>query len=92
MEGTTWIGRCKEISTEGLSLETQRPFPIEACAAIQETYRSTTLEILVRGVHSGAGCEGLRFVFESDEQREEVTRFVGLLANASPRMGPVLLH
>lgn len=90
-ESTQW-GRCTEISTEGMKLEVEEPLTVNTAGAVQVTFRDFCLELPVRVAHSGAACDGVQFVYGSDEERDDVIRFIGLLATAPQRPGPLLLH
>jgi hypothetical protein len=46
----------------------------------------------VRVARCGTGCDGVAFVYGSDEERDEVIRFIALVATAPSRPGPILLR
>ncbi|MGA8874124.1 MAG: PilZ domain-containing protein, partial [Candidatus Korobacteraceae bacterium] len=85
-------GRCCEISTEGMKLEIQQPLSPNTCGTVQLRYGDFMIDVPVRVAHSGSSYDGVKFVYESDEQRDEVIRLVALLAGAKQRLGPVLLR
>jgi PilZ domain len=89
---STQFGRCIEISTEGMKLNVSEPLSVDAGGAVHVTFQNVSLDIPVRVAHCGAGCEGVQFVYGSDEERDEVIRFIALLASAPPRPGPMLLR
>jgi PilZ domain len=89
---STLFGRCTEISTEGMRLEVSEPLSVDAGGAVHVTFQNVSLDLPVRVAHCGAGCEGVQFVYGSDEERDEVIRFIALLAAAPHRPGPVLLR
>lgn len=89
---STQFGRCTEISTEGMKLDVHQALSVDAAGAVQVTFRESSLEIPVRVAHCGGGCEGVQFVYGSDEERDDVIRFIALLASAPPHPGPLLLH
>jgi hypothetical protein len=92
LEESTLFGRCTEISTEGMKLELRKPLSIGAGGAVHITYQNVSFDLPVRVAHCDAGCDGVQFVFGSDEERDEVIHFIGMLTSAPRRPGPVLRH
>ncbi len=89
---STQFGRCTEISTEGMKLEVREPLSVDVGGAVHVTFQNVSLDIPVRVAHCGTGCDGVQFVYGSDEERDEVIQFIALLAAVPPRPGPVLLR
>jgi hypothetical protein len=87
----TQAGRCTEISTEGMKIEVQEPLCPDTSGVVHIAYQDVTLDVTVRVAHSSASHDGVRFVYESDEQRDELTRLVEILAGPQHRPGPVAL-
>lgn len=85
-------GRCTEISTEGMRLEVRLPLAPDACGKVRFSYQDFTMEIPVRVAHSGSFYDGVKFVYETDEQRDEVTRLVTRLTAPQQRTGPMLVR
>ena len=84
------VGRCTEISTEGMKLEVSEPLGPDSSGTAHISHEGVTLDVAVRVAHTSSSHDGVRFVFDSDEQRDEVTRLVGILAGPH-HQGPVLL-
>jgi len=59
-----------EISTEGMKLELREPLSPNSCGRVRLSYLNFRLELPVRVAHSGASYDGVKFVYESDEQRD----------------------
>jgi hypothetical protein len=89
---STQICRCTEISTDGMRLEVSEPLPLDAGGAVQVTFQNASLDLPVRVARCGTGCDGVAFVYGSDEERDEVIRFIALVATAPSRPGPILLR
>ena len=86
---STQFGRCTEISTEGMKLD-MRDAALRRCRRCGSRYVSECQpRSPVRVAHCGAGCDGVQFVYGSDEERDEVIRFIALLATAPQQAGPV---
>jgi hypothetical protein len=85
-------GRCLEISTEGMKLELRQPLAPDAVGTVRFSYQDAVLELPVRVAHSGAFYDGVKFIYESDEQRDEVNRLVSRLTAPQHRSGPVLVR
>ena len=93
LEDATQFGRCLEISTEGMKLEVREHLSTDSCGAVHLSYKNLSLDLPVRVANSGPTYDGLRFIFETDEQREDVVRLVALLAGVdAARPGPVLIR
>jgi hypothetical protein len=92
LEESTQFGRCTEISTEGMKLELGEAPSVNAAGAVHVTFQNVSLDLPVRVAHCGTGCDGVQFVYGADEERDEVIRFIALLAAAPRRPGPLLLH
>ncbi len=91
-EDTTQQGRCLEISTEGMKLEVRRPLGTDACGTVVISYLDFNIEVPVRVAHSGPFYDGVKFVYTTDEQRDEMNRLVARLSAPLPRTGPVLVR
>jgi hypothetical protein len=85
-------GRCREISTEGMKLELREPLSPNSCGRVRVSYLNFRLELPVRVAHSGASYDGVKFVYESDEQRDDVNRLVAVLAGPRQQAGPLMLR
>jgi hypothetical protein len=92
LEDSTQFGRCTEISTDGMKLHVYEPLSVDAGGVVQVTFQNVSLEIPVRVAHCGSGCEGVQFVYCSDEERDDVIRFIAILATTPHRPGPALLR
>ena len=88
LENSTWIGRCKEISIEGMLLETRVPLSLDATGVIHAACCDAVLDVPVRVAHCSTHCEGLQFQCESAGQQQEVERFVERLVTTTRHAGP----
>ena len=91
-DGTLQQGRCIEISTEGMKVAVDRPLALECTGRVRLAHEDTVLELPFRLVHSGPSFDGVRFIYESDEQRDDVIRLVSQVAGPRHRQGPVLVR
>jgi hypothetical protein len=92
LEQSTQFGRCTEISTEGMKLDVPQPLSVDTGGAVEVTFQNVRLEIPVRVARCGEDCDGVQFVYASDEERDDVIRFLAILATAPRRPGPLLLR
>jgi PilZ domain len=92
LRDSTIVGRCREISIEGMRVELPQPVFPDACGTVSISYRELSLELPVCVAHSGTGQDGLKFLFESEEDRSGVERLVSLLAGPTDQPGPVLVR
>lgn len=81
---STQFGRCKEISTEGMKVAIQEPFSANSFCAAHFESEELSFKLPARVVHSGPDSGGLKFIYESDDQRDAVTRLVERLATPQP--------
>jgi PilZ domain-containing protein len=89
---STQEGRCREISTEGMKLEVRHPLCPDSSGSVHLSYREFSMDLPVRVAHSGSSYDGVKFVFESDEQKDDLMRLVALLAGPKQHFGPLLLR
>ncbi len=92
INGTMQQGRCIEISTEGMKLAVDRPLAPQCDGTVRLVYQDLALEVPFRVAHSGPSFDGARFIYESDEQRDDIIRLVGQLAGPRQQQGPVLVR
>lgn len=85
-------GRCREISKEGMRIELQHPIAADTCGTVSLIYQDLSLELRVCVTHAEAEFKGLKFLFESDKDRNAVERLVALLSRSSGPPGPVLVR
>jgi hypothetical protein len=85
-------GRCKEIGKEGMRVQLQQPVPPDTCGTVSIAYKDVSLELRVCVAHAAAGYDGLKFLFESEKDRNAVERLVALLSGPSGPPGPVLVR
>lgn len=88
---STQLGRCKEISTDGMRLELCDQVEANSIGSLKMNYESLSIEVGVRVTHIVPSFAGLKFVFESDRQRKDVERLVTLLAASAKFAGPAQL-
>ncbi|MGA2538168.1 MAG: PilZ domain-containing protein [Terracidiphilus sp.] len=98
IENSTHMGRCKEISVDGMRLELAERVSANAVGTVTMTCGSLTVELGTRVMHAEPNFAGLKFIYKSERQRKDVERLVTLLA-ASAKLpkppdpkGPLLLE
>jgi hypothetical protein len=85
-------GRCREISKEGMTVEFREPLASDATGIVSLSYRNMALDLSICVAHSGKGADGLKFLFEKEQDRAAVERLVALLAGSTGQPGPVLVR
>jgi hypothetical protein len=85
-------GRCREISKEGMAVEFREPVAADSSGMVSVSYKNLALELRVCVAHNGKKADGLKFLFETDEDRGSVERLVALLAGSTGQPGPVLVR
>ena len=85
-------GRCRQISREGMSVELPEPLAADASGTVSIRYKNLALELRVEVTNSEKGVEGLKFLFDTDEDRSSVERLVALLAGGTGQPGPALVR
>jgi PilZ domain len=91
VQDLTPIGRCTEISQEGMRLELEQPLLSYPCGKVAMTYQNQAFEFNVRVAHVEASRVGVVFLYESDAEREAVAHLVAALAAPQDRPGLVLV-
>ena len=92
VENSTLIGRCKEISQEGMTFEVRQPLTPGSSGAVSINYLDHTIEIQARVAHVTETHGGLEFLYESEMEKSAVAQLVVSLAASQSRQGPVLLR
>jgi|SRR5579872_1970510 len=92
IDGSTQPGRCVEISTEGMKLELREPLAPDSNGVVRFGFQDVSLELAVRVAHSGVSFDGVKFVYETDEQRDEINRMVARLTSPQHRPRPILVR
>lgn len=91
LQGTTFPGRCREISLEGMRLEVDEVLRENATGSVSLAHRHISVEVPVRVKYTGARQDGLRFLFDSERQRAMVAELVELLSEPPAPCRPVLV-
>jgi hypothetical protein len=98
IENSTHIGRCKEISVDGMRLELPERVAPNSVGTVTMCYGSVAIELGTRVMHVEPNFAGLKFIYANERQRKDVERLVTLLAASAklpkPPMpqGPLLLE
>lgn len=88
VENVVQTGRCTEIGFGGMRLDSPSLLSAEINPVIQISYRDVFLEIPVRVVHQDAGGKGMQFLWETDEQKQGVTRLIDILSGGAKYPAP----
>jgi hypothetical protein len=78
------MARCKEISELGMKLELNSPLPPGSRGALHLAYEDFSFGLSFLVTNSRADIGGIRFIYESDQQRNAVLRLVECLTAAKP--------
>ena len=92
IEDSTFVGRCKEISTEGMRMEISQPGLPEGVGTLTMSFDSLAVEISARVTHAEPNAAGLKFIYNSERQRKAIDRLVTLLAASAQLPGRLLLN
>jgi len=92
IENSTHVGRCREISIEGMRLELREPLPLNSVGTVTMSHEFLSLKICVRVTHAKSDHDGLKFIFECDDQRNDLAHLVTLLSDSRKRSGPILVR
>jgi len=85
-------GRCRELSKEGMTVEFREPLSADACGTVSVSYKNLALDLAVCVTHSGGAGDGLKFLFESEQDKSGVERLVALVADSKGQAGPMLVR
>jgi hypothetical protein len=80
IEQSTFIGRCKNISSEGMKLELRQALPPNACGTVYVDFQDRTLELNVRVAHAGAAQGGMEFLYQTESERHAVATLLASLS------------
>jgi PilZ domain len=90
MESSLLIGRCTEISKEGMKVEFEQPLPADTRGKVSMNWHDGVLELKAKVAHVGPNHSGLKFLCESDEERDAVADLVSTLAHAQNPAGRLI--
>jgi hypothetical protein len=85
------VGRCREISRDGMIFEFVEPLALNAQGTIAVTFHERTIELKARVAHVDGFRSGLAFLYDSESERTAVAHLVATLPSVQNRPGPVLL-
>jgi hypothetical protein len=92
MQGrSTQLGRCKEISEEGMKIELSEPASLNSLGSAYLTCEGFSLSVAVQVMHMGPDASGVKFLYESRAQRDTVCRLVASLIGRRPSVRPMLM-
>jgi hypothetical protein len=89
---TSCAGKCIDISKQGMRIEASQSLLLNACGKVSIRYQDRTLEFNMRVVHVEETSCGLEFLYESNEEQNEVAHLVASLAVSPQRPTLVLVH
>lgn len=92
VEGSTYTGRCKNISIEGMKVELREPIEVNMRGLLTIDLEGQVLEIDVLVTYAKSVRHGVRFLCESEDQRGILNRYLAFLAAPQSRPGLVLLQ
>ena len=84
--------RCKEISRDGMQLEVGQSLPSDFHGLALLEWHGARLELRVRIAHTGAPQDAVRFVFESEKERNAVADLVARVGGRPGEPGLVLVR
>ena len=79
VQDSVQTARCAEICCGGMRLVTSTPMVVDLPVTIQFTYRGVCLDIPARVVHDTGESQGVQFLCDTGQQREDIARLIGLL-------------
>jgi hypothetical protein len=91
VENAPMVGRCREISRDGMIFEFEEPLALNAQGTVTVTFHDRTIELKARVAHVEGLRGGLAFLYECESERNAVAQVVASLPSSQNRPGPVLL-
>jgi len=91
LRNATVVGRCTEISKEGMKLELREPVACDSSGKIAMNHLGRKIEFSVRVVHSALAHCGVEFLYGSESEQIAVAHLVESLVVPQNRRGPILL-
>jgi PilZ domain. len=82
--GATQVAVCKEISTLGMKLEFERPLIANSLAVAHLSIEEMKVSIPCQITSSDMDAGGLRFIYESEQQKSIINEMVALLTAPKP--------
>jgi hypothetical protein len=85
------VGRCREISRDGMIFEFDEPLALNAQGTIAVTFLDRTIELKARVAHVEGFRGGLAFLYDCESERSAVAHLIASVQSTQNRPGPVLL-
>lgn len=86
-EDSSIAGRCREISEGGMTLEHGSLLPQDSAGIVSVSYNGRNIEIQACVAHAGTRQCGLKFIYETEEERRDMALFVAFLAATQKATG-----
>lgn len=80
LDDAIYIGRCTEISVEGMKFQLDQSFEPGVTGLVRFSEKGITIDLPVRICYCGPDHAGMKFLCNSDEERGEIARFVSVCA------------
>ena len=80
MANSLHIARCRDISEDGMKLEIRDPFPPDVCGEVSFSHQGLDFALRVRVAHAGLAYDGLKFIYQSKDQRTEILHLISRFA------------
>jgi hypothetical protein len=74
-----------------MRLELREPLPPDSFGTVIMNYENLSVKLSVRVTHAKSDHDGLKFIYDSDDQRNELAHLVTQLIASPKRRGPYLL-
>lgn len=88
---STHLVRCREISTEGMKLESHKPLSPGSCGALHLSFEEFDIELSIEVTNTGVNFGGVRFIYQSSEQRDTISQLLASLITPRPCTSLALL-
>jgi hypothetical protein len=88
---STQSATCKEISTHGMKLELEVPLAPNSLGTVQLSVEDWSLTLPCQATGSEVKRSGIRFLYESEDQLEAMTRLVACITAPKPCTSLVLV-
>jgi hypothetical protein len=83
--------RCRDISEDGMRIEIRTPFSPDCCGEVAFSYKGFSFELQVQVAHVGIAYDGVKFIYESEDQRTEILQLLSRLATPPRASRPFLI-
>jgi hypothetical protein len=82
--------RCRNISVDGMKLQVREPLMPHTRGRVSFEFDEMSFDLCVRVAHCGSSWSGLKFLYESNDQKNAILELIARLSTAAGLVPPLI--